>query len=107
MSELAVRHTLTGIVSTIPEEHLDFFKDADGNRVFVEVTEDELKQMRRDAEVAMYGHALDEAPEDEAPTQSWTKARIAEYAEAHNIELDSTATKAEQLDTIATAEVAN
>lgn len=106
MSELAVRHTLTGIVSTIPEEHLDFFKDADGNRVFVEVTEDELKQMRRDAEVAMYGHALDEV-EDETPNASWTKARIAEYAEAHNIELDSSATKADQLETIATAEVAN
>lgn len=104
---IAVRHTLTGIVSSIPEEHLDFFKDADGNRVFVEVSDSELTQMRRDAEIAMYGHALDEEPEDETPKQSWTKAQIAEYAEAHNIELDANATKAEQLETIATAEVAN
>lgn len=101
MSDIAVRHTLTNIVSTIPEEHLDFFKDAEGNRVFVEVTEDEIVEMRREAERQMYGYTLDEAPAT-TPDESWTKAQLVEYANENNIEVDSSARKADILDAVTT-----
>lgn len=103
MSDIAVRHTLTNIVSTIPEEHLDYYKDENGERVFVPVTEEELKEMRREAERKMYGYALDEAP-SETPDESWTKAQLVEYATDHNVEVDSSARKAEILDAVTNAE---
>ena len=103
MTDIAVRHTLTNIVSTIPEAHLNLFKDGDGNSVFVKVSDTEIAQMRKDAEVRMYGKPYAELA-DESPSMAWTKADIIAYAESHNLAVDESATKTELLETIASAE---